>query len=219
MRVFFPALLLLLLATGKLQAQASIIHLPDKQQIEAEIVGATADTIRWRLYPDGTSISEIPINRVAWVEFPPTEEWEAAGEAMSLGKFNEAGRLYSAIAQNRRGNYFPVPGNFASLALKRILECHRHLLNGKQVAEIAKQLAPITPSLPPGEREFSPEDRAWIAAGEDKWEDVAKITEGASAQKTELSYLSGIAHRSLGDIEKGSRRIHRRLRPGVWIPP
>ena len=86
MKFLYPVLFILTVATETLQAQASTIYLPDQQEIQAEIVGVTNEAIRWRLYPDGTSISELPLDRISRIEFPPTKEWEAAVEAMGLGE-------------------------------------------------------------------------------------------------------------------------------------
>ena len=185
-----------LLGSGLTFGQATI-YFKDGNQVEAEIISNTAKVLNWRMYSGDGAANSSPLDRIVSVEFPTTEKWDEAEIAFSQGDFNKAGQLFSTVAGNRNANFFPIPGNRSTLALLKIMECHRRLLNARQVAEIAERIRSAVDTLPPHLREFSDVDKAWVAAGKAEWQQVKKLAE--QKNDIELAYLGGIANRSLGD--------------------
>lgn len=183
-------------------ARGAVVYLDGGQELEADVTRVTPSGVTLQVDDAEDTVTSVPLNRIRWVDFETTPDWDAAEVAFSVGKFEEAGRLFTAIAADRQSNFYPVPGNLSTMAMLRILECHRRLLNGKQVASLAERIGKELNSLPPHLREFSREDRAWIAAGSEQWEKVISIGEEVVLGNTELFYLAGLAHTALGDTEK-----------------
>ena len=180
----------------------AVVYLEDGQELVAGVTLVTQSGVTLQIDDAAGTVTSVPLNKVRWIEFETTPDWDAAEVAFSVGKFEEAGRLFTAIAADRQSNYYPVPGNLSSMAMLRILECHRRLLNGERVASMAERVRKELNSLPPHLRAFSREDRAWIAAGTEKWEEVVAIGEEVTLGNTELYYLAGLAHVALGNTEK-----------------
>lgn len=193
---------LLTLVASISASRGAVVYLDDGQELVAEVSRVTPSGVTLQIDDAAGTVTSVPLNRVKWVEFETTPDWDAAEVAFSVGKFEEAGRLFTAIAADRQSNYYPVPGNLSSMAILRILECHRRLLNGERVASVAERIRKELNSLPPHLREFSREDRAWIAAGTEKWEEVVAIGEEVTLGNTELYYLAGLAHVALGNTEE-----------------
>lgn len=187
------------------QSTRATLHFTNKTTADAKIVQATPTVLRWSAYPDGNAITDTPHQNLVKVDFEPTEQWTKAESAFLKGKYTEAGQLFSVIARSKAAYFHPAPGNYSSQAIRRILSCHRFLLNGKKVAELSTQVKAEFQALPADQRAFTDVEQAWIAAGTEKWDEVLKATEKDRSQSknpVELAYLSGRAHLALGDRER-----------------
>jgi hypothetical protein len=199
----------LLFASGVISAwsRLSVVHFPDGREISGTVVGVDENSFRWQLQGSG-DVQTTPYSKVKWIVFPPLEGWDDAQLAFEDAQFEEAAEYFDKIASVRHsGNYHPAPGNFATLAQLRALECHRRLVNLEQIVALARLFEPEL--LPPSEKDPGKILDVWAAVGAEDWEKANEIVdtiegiEGDSREAIELGFLRGTILCELGQTDLG----------------
>lgn len=205
----FPSMLAILMAllpvAGFGQGKATI-RLSSGAVIEADITQLGAESLSFLTPGSGLAV-KIPYNQIDAVIFPETPEWTRARQAYEFGRYAEAAELFGIIAGQtadpRHGH--PAPGNYASLARRRQIDCLRRL---GDAAGVARHLPEMDVSkLPAAERNLPPVLNAWAAAAAKDWSRVIAIASEADAtvlsdQGSELAYLTGLAQQAAGQTNE-----------------
>ena len=180
-------------------ADLGTIHLKDGKSFTVEIIAADRGQVQWKADKNPTSPVQISLqSTVDYVDFPPSDQWTEAENAFESGRLNDAVALYSKVAADKLTTYYPMPGNFSSLAQVRILGCYRISLNQ---AAIVKQAAVVRGeflNLPPEYRKFDPVIECWIAMSKKKWEDALTAIKKEKPPGPEGFLLRGLVLESLG---------------------
>ncbi len=180
-------------------ADLATVYLADGNAATVELVAVDRGQVQWKRNAAPNSPTESFFrSQIKYVDFPTTEQWRDAEEAFESGKFTEALRLYGRVLEDKENHFYPIPGNFVSLAHLRILECHRGNLNPAAVAKQSKVVKEESSNLPPEFRTLSPTIQAWIAVSEKKWDQVLEVLEGVALPGPESFFLKGIALENLG---------------------
>jgi hypothetical protein len=199
----------MVLASGVLSvsAQVSVVHYPDGREIAGTVVGVNENDFRWRL-EGSRDVQTTPYSEINWIEFPSLEGWDDAQLAFEDGQYEEAAKYFEKIASVRySGNYHPAPGNFATLAQLRALDCFRRLVNMEQIVALARLFEPEL--LPPSEKNPGAVLEVWAAVGAEKWEEAKAIidtiegVEADSREAIELGFLRGMILSELGQPDLG----------------
>jgi len=202
-RPFLPTCLALLaLAAAAARAEPVTIHLENGARMDVQLVRIDGERIHWRVDDPDVQVEPVPLERIAWVDFPPPKAWETARDAFAEGRYEDALQLFRNIADDRGDLHHPVPGNFASLAQRRILDCQRRLLLAPEVARQVELLEKQADALPPQQRALTPVERCWAALGREEWEKARRLAESAEEPEHELAYLKGRASQGLGRDEE-----------------
>jgi len=190
-------------------AQDGVLHLKNGGTVEARIVDYRDEVLSFKT--EGSTFSaQMPYDQIEYAELPWPDDFTSAMQYFEFGRFAEAAPMFEKIAARRdRSTAYPVVGNFASLAQRRLLDCHRRLADGKAVAETLATLE--VDKLPPDERQILPAFEAWAAAGSRDWDEVLRIANQAeneqgfshaSDQGIEMAYLKGLALKEVGDTRE-----------------
>ena len=179
-------------------AETVTLELSNRQQMEVDLLRVAGSSILWRLDETDPNTQTMPISRIAAIQFPRTAAWLEAENAYRFGNLEEALTRFKAIANNKSQNYYPVPGNLASLAQLEIIECHRRMLDAEMVAKQAAIVARESKTLPPNRRQVPPLTQCWVAIGRKDWEGALKFAGNVTAAGTEVGYLKGLALQELG---------------------
>ncbi|MCB1093243.1 MAG: hypothetical protein KDL87_17010, partial [Verrucomicrobiae bacterium] len=193
---------------GALAQQHVSIRMTNGTTLDAEVVKVGERSLSFRAGDSALAV-DLPYDQIATVVWPEPSEWIQARQFFDTGRFQEAAGVYEKLAASKvdpRLGY-PSPGNYATLAQRRLVECHRRR---GDAAAVAKSLPAIeTDRLPAGERELPAALHAWAALGQNEWNHVIEIAEkavadglsAASDEGIELAYLSGVAYRNAGRPE------------------
>ena len=202
---FVVAVFALILAGARIECRADLgtIHFKDGKSITVEIVAADRGQVLWKM--DSSPATEArPAFRgqIEYVDFPPTDSWTQAETAFESGKIDEAIQLYSQVAANRDFNYYPIPGNFGSLAHVRLLDCFRIKMDRNAIVKQAEVVRREFLNLPPDMRKFEPAIESWIAMSKKKWEEAITALDAEDPPTSEGFLLRGMALESLGKADE-----------------
>ncbi|MEM0967964.1 MAG: hypothetical protein AAGJ31_01320 [Verrucomicrobiota bacterium] len=180
-------------------AESVTVIMKEGSRRTVDLVRHTNSAIFWRI-DENANDQTIPFSRLNYVDFPKTTNWIDAQDALSSGRLDEAIQLFSGIAQKKKEHRFPIPGNLASLAQWKLLECYEKKLDAEKVASTAASLVRDRRALPQEYQQFSPVTQIWIAIGQKKWDSAMKMvrTLDGSARRNEFSYLSGRVLKEVG---------------------
>ena len=79
------------------------------------------------------------MDQVDYVEFEQLAIWPQIMEAFNNGEYERALKGFEPISNTRTGaTHYPAPGNFATLAERRLLDCYRKLRRWKDVSLCTK---------------------------------------------------------------------------------
>jgi len=193
------AVVVALLCTGRAIADLVTIHLSDGGASTVELVGFGQNELQWK----ENALPNAPVRsysreQISHVDFPETGAWRDAERAFESGEFSEAIRLYQHVIATPIEHFYPLPGNFVSLAKLRILECQQTTMNPAAIAQQAEVVKKDAANLPPGARTLDPMIDAWAAVSKQEWDSVLKILEGVEFPGPEGSFLRGVALENLG---------------------
>jgi len=202
--VFFRLLILCLLSVNTLCfAELGTIHLKDGKSITVEIVAADRGQVIWRVDERAESQAQITLRSlIESVDFPPTDLWMQAEIAYESGKMEEAIKLYNQISVDPFVHYYAIPGNFASLAQVRLLDCYRIKMDQTAIVKQADKVQREFQNLPLKLRKIDPAIKGWIAISKKKWEEAITAIEGEDPPSPEGFLLKGMALESLGRKEE-----------------
>lgn len=209
MKALAPILLLpaLLAIPGLVRAQDATIHFKSGRTLAADIVSVDKENVHWRLDAVSKDVQETPHAQIEYVDFPPIAGWEDAETAFDEGRLEDAAELYEKFAAIQfSGNYYPAPGNFSTLARRRLFDIYSRLVNPEALARYYDRIR--IDLLPAAERDLSPVLACWNAAGKKKWEQLIEIAgkienlDPVSREAAELGYLKGLAYTELGDFNR-----------------
>ncbi|MEM7145486.1 MAG: hypothetical protein AAF591_10135 [Verrucomicrobiota bacterium] len=197
----------ILWSAGAAHGDVSIVHYPDGREISGTVVAVGEKDFRWRL--DGSRDEQTtPYSQVEWIEFPPLDGWDDAQLLLEDGQYEEAAAYFDEIASVRHtGNYHPAPGNFATLAQLRALDCYRRVVNLERIVALARLFEPEL--LPPSEEPPGVILGVWADVGAGDWEeakvklDAIEGIAGDSREAIELGYLRGVVFSELGQPDVG----------------
>ncbi len=179
------------------------IHLKGGKLVTAEIVAADRGQVLWKTdSKPNTEVRTFFRDQIEYVDFPSTDSWGQAEIAFESGKIDEAIVLYTQVIANRDFNYYPMLGNFASLAQVRLLECYRIKMNRSAIVLQAEKVRKEFSNLPPELRKFDPVTKAWIAISKKEWEAVITAIKVEDPPSSEGFLLRGMALESLGKQEE-----------------
>ncbi len=198
-----PGALVLVLMLQSAIADLVTVHLLDGKSHTVELVSVNRGVLQGKVNTSSdTPVQQFLRSQISYIDFPTTEEWRTAEAAYESGKFEKAISLYRVVISDPAAHFFPMPGNFVSLAQVRILDCHR----GRMVpADIAKQAQVVREqflNLPPSYRVVNPIVTAWKAVSEKNWGKVIESLEEFSPPTPESYFLKGVALEALGKSEE-----------------
>lgn len=211
MRLFFvqffkaslPGLFAMALTLQSATADLVTVHLLDGKSHTVELVSVNRGILQGKVNTrSDTPLQQFLRSKIAYVDFPTTEDWRAAEAAFESGKFEEAIPLYRVVISDPAAHFYPMPGNFVSLAQVRILDCHRGRMEPFDIAKQAQVVREQFLNLPPAFREVSPVVAAWKRVSEKDWEKVMGALEGFSPPTPESFFLKGVALEALGKNEE-----------------
>lgn len=200
------ALVALLAGIPALLAQPAVLILKSGTVHKGELVRVTDGFTELRIASGGVSSISFNHENVERVDFPATPAWKHAIALYDQGDHGKAAVALEEIARDRSPRtYHPAPGNFSTLADRRLIDCYRRTLDPKKLASVARRIE--WDRLPPEERGVRPLSELWALAGEAKWSEAEreatqfreKLPPGDDLAG-EVSYLEGLALEGQGRI-------------------
>jgi len=189
----------LLTCCGRAVADLVTIHLSDGKVSTVELVSVEQNELRWKeVSPANAPVQSYSRDKISHVDFPDTGAWSDAESAFESAKINEAIQLYQQVIATPAEHFYPMPGNFSSLAKVRILECRRRMMNPAAIAKQAEIVKNEAANLPPDERSLDPVIDAWAAVAKQDWDGVLKSLESVKFAGPESYFLKGVALENLG---------------------
>ncbi len=194
------------LSLGQEGAREAVLFFPDGSTRQGEVVSFDEEGIEIRLSGFSQGSAGFPYERLAGIQFPPTPEWREAMERFEEEDYAEAARQFERIRRQRtKRNYYPAPGNFATLGDLRLFDCYRRMLDLGAVTGVVERLE--WGKLPANEREGEAKARLWSLAGQQRWDAVLEeagrlrsegdpLRDGGLA---EASLLRGLALEAKGE--------------------
>jgi hypothetical protein len=182
------------------------IQLDDGRFIEAIISGIETDQVKWRS-PSGGATQPIPYDKIDSILFTPTPQFSQAMELFDSGDIEQAVEAFKPISVDvTKRTYYPAPGNFATLAQRRLLDCYRKLSKATDIAYIQKNIQ--WDKLPKHEQNLAAIIDLWADVGNGKWEHGIEAAETArkayrntDPEVNEIGYLLGTVYKNLEDPE------------------
>lgn len=179
------------------QGRSSAIVLKNGQALEGEVKEVTETGVKWVL-PGLPQPQIYRYDQIDSIEFAPTEEWHEAMTLFRQGNYPEAAKKFKAISLKRDSStHYPAPGNFASLADRRLLDCYRRMRTASDIAYIAKRIE--WDKLPSRERLVEGIIDCWAAVGNENWAEAEQAIESAKERRlaispasAELAYVAGL---------------------------
>ena len=199
--------LLGLFSPARVKAQDIVgIQLDDGRFIEAIIASIEAEQVKWQS-PSGGATQPIPYDRIDSILFTPTPQFAQAMELFENGEIEQAVEAFKPISVDvTNRTYYPAPGNFATLAQRRLLDCYRKLSRATDIAYIQQNIQ--WQKLPKHEQNLAAIIDLWADVGNGKWEHGIEAAETArKAYRTtdpevnEIGYLLGTVYKNLEDPE------------------
>lgn len=193
------------------QGRSSAIVLKNGQALEGEVKEVTETGVKWVL-PGLPQPQIYRYDQIDSIEFAATEEWHNAMTLFQQGNYPEAAKAFKAISLKRDSStHYPAPGNFASLADRRLLDCYRRMRTASDIAYIAKRIE--WDKLPSRERLVEGIIDCWAAVGNENWDEAEKAIETAKEKRlaispasAELAYIAGLI--ALGKEQPNEAVLH-----------
>ena len=196
----------ILLAGGVGRAELATMHLRDGRSLTVELMQVDRGQIQWKVSASVTQVQQTLRSQIDYVDFTPTNEWEAAEAAFQSGKLNEAINLYTTVLNAPASQFYPMPGNFASLAKVRLLDCHRIRMDMKAIAAQAAIVRDEFADLPPSHRKLDPEVTAWVAISRQNWQAAIDAVTDVKIPTPETYLVRGMAYEGIGALEEAIRQ-------------
>jgi tetratricopeptide (TPR) repeat protein len=180
------------------------IHFHSGPPRSGPVVAITATEIQIRPSDGATASLGFPYRSIRFIEFPPPPGWEEAQALLRQGDLDAAATRFERFAAARGAEIFhPAPGNFATLADRRLLDCYQRALRLPELANVADRIA--WNQLPEEERDAQRLIPLWTAAAREQWDVVLALAEEADSSFDAAApgfavtgYLRGRAHEAQG---------------------
>ena len=198
------AIFILLLSgmPGVIHADLATIYLKDGQARTVELVSAERGQVRWRSSAAATEEQATLRSQIDFVAFPTTGAWREAEDAFESGRIPQAVTKYRLVIADQLAHFYPVPGNFVSLAQERLLRCFRRQMDVAAIAKQAELVRGEFLNLPPELRVVPPEVEAWKALAKGLSEKVLAALAEVENPTPETFYLRGRAFEASGKTEE-----------------
>jgi len=183
---------------GVAKAELATIYLKSGEARTVELVNADRGQISWKDSASAREVKQTFRSDVDYVVFPTTPEWREAEELRESGKFAEAIPAYQKVVASPATHFYPFPGNYTSLAIQRLLQCYRNLMDVQRIAQQAAAVRQELTNLPPGLREVDPANLAWVAMAEKKWDVMLAEANKVDPPTPESFFLKGRALEEMG---------------------
>ncbi len=199
------ACLCFVLVTNETTAQDAVatIHFQSGPPRTGSVSGVTATEIQIRPEDGSTGALGFPYRTIRYIEFPLPSGWNEALNLFASGDYAGAATRLERFASNRSAAmFYPAPGNFATLADRRLVDCYQRLLRLPDLGIVAERINwNLLPEEERGPRELLP---VWSAAAKGNWKVVLDLAgtlapdlPPGDARTGELAYLEGLAHEAL----------------------
>ena len=205
-RSLFLFAFLAVLGSGIASAELATVHLKDGRSLTVELMSVDRGQVKWKISPAATQVQQFLRSQIEYVDFPPTNEWIGAEEAFQSGKLEEAISLYTGVLNAPASQYYPIPGNFASLAKVRLLECYRIKMDMESIAAQAAIVRDEFSDLPPNYRKVEPEVAAWVALSKQKWQEAIDAVKDVEVPTPETYLVRGMGYEGIGALEEAIRQ-------------
>lgn len=211
---------------GNLSAQegGATIFLKDGRALSGDVVSVGQTQLQWRI-PNLPQPQTLQFEQIDFVEFPPPEAWTVAMERFDRGEFSEAAEAFKAISlQKNQQTHYPAPGNFATLAERRLLDCYRRLRQPEEIALVSRKIE--WDKLPTAERGVASIIDCWSAVGNGDWLGAQEAFTKARAEvddtdpaASELGFLNGLISIGLEKPDDASVEFGRAYSPDAAADP
>ncbi|MEM9283865.1 MAG: tetratricopeptide repeat protein [Verrucomicrobiota bacterium] len=195
-----------LVATGQLRAELATVHLKDGRSLTVELVSVDRGQVQWKMSAGATQVQSFLRSQIEYVDFPKTNEWEAAERAFESGRFDEAMTLYREVIAEPDSQFYPMPGNFVSLAQVRLLDCLRMKMDAAEIAKQAQVVREGRTDLPPSLQEAPAEVAAWVALSKQAWQGAIDQMNSLETETPETYLIRGKAYEGLGNVGEAIRQ-------------
>lgn len=201
---FIPIFLLAFAAGAAAQTEPSIVYLKNGQKLEGEVAGSDATKLQWKVPGAAAGSRTIPYSDIIWVDFPDSAAWREALTLFYSNQYQEAAEKLTAISISRgKDSFYPAPGNFSTLADRRLLDCYRRLILPAEIPNVQQRIE--WDKLPPDERDAQVVIDLWGAIGSSEWDRALEIAgqldkelAPGHAALAEVAYLRGRALEAKG---------------------
>ncbi|MDF1861456.1 MAG: hypothetical protein P1U87_14665 [Verrucomicrobiales bacterium] len=184
------------------RADLATIYLKNGQARTVELEAADRGQVQWRASASSGEVQSTLRSQIEYVNFPTTEIWRDAEDAFESGDLGEAITKYQLVIADKTSHYYPIPGNFVSLAQERLLRCYRIRMNAAAVAKQAQVVREEFLNLPPEFRKFDPAVTGWVALAKKDWAGVMEALKQVEQPGPEVFYLRGRALEETGKTQE-----------------
>jgi hypothetical protein len=174
------------------------IYLKNGQARTVELESADRGQVQWRASASSGEVQSTLRSQIEYVNFPTTEIWRDAEDAFESGDLGTAITKYQLVIADKASHYYPIPGNYVSLAQERLLRCYRIRMNAAAVAKQAQVVREEFLNLPPEFRKFDPAVTGWVALAKKDWAGVMEALKQVEQPGPEVFYLRGRALEETG---------------------
>ena len=182
------------------QSEPAVVYLKNGQTNQGEVLSVRPDRIELKLPNLEAGALGIFYREMLYTDFPDPPAWRQAMQAFFSNDYEEAATKLESIAASRTSaNFYPAPGNFSTLADRRLLDCYRRSLKPEKIPAVYRRLE--WDKLPPDERKAEVVSELWAVVGEAQWDQAIQIAnrleknlEAGDWNIIEISYLRGLAY-------------------------
>lgn len=202
---FKAALISALLAVAASTGHAAPAKITLKNGLSqiGDIASADRNGVMWRGRNTGAA-RLVNHNQIAKIDFRAPKEWEEANTHFYKRDYAKAIALYSAIASNPGAHYFPAPGNFASLAMLRLVDCYSETGNSQDLTKVVAMIDPNSLAL--SDQGDLGTISCWAALGKGDWESALAMLEKVGDDPmipgaADRAFIRGVALEKTGKPE------------------
>lgn len=195
----------LFLSTAAAQvAEPTVVYLKNGQTRQGALVAVQSDRLDLRAEGLSVGSTSIRYDDIIYVDFSPTSKWTEAMTLFTARDFAPAAAKFEELSKSKDASlFYPAPGNLATLADRRLLDCYRFLMQPEKTPDVVKRIE--WDLLPPRERQVQALSKVWEAVGSEQWDIAVSLTAELTPgdpQAGEIGYLHGLAHESAGRKEE-----------------
>ena len=178
------------------------IFMLDGRTLEGTYVGIRDTKVQWKMTAGSATF---PLDEVSHVEFPEPRQWEEVLELFEAEDYDKAIQRFKVIASSSpRLTYYPAPGNFATLANRRLLDCYRKKRDWKSLQSVYKKID--WSRLPKEDRKAQPLMAVWDAIGRKEWDEALELADSAEKKvmgiESDLGFARALCFRGKGDANR-----------------